>query len=193
MAATDGNSLPTAETVPTADTVRSLLDSATGTWTLDASRSSVRFQSKTLWGLATVRGTFAELAGTGEIGSDGSAHGRLEIVSASLDTKRTARDKHLRSADFFNSAAHREIVATVQSARLGDSGDVAVEGELAIAGITRPLSLTAKITEATPDAISLQAELTIDRADFTMTWNRIGMLRGASTISVTARFTRSAT
>jgi polyisoprenoid-binding protein YceI len=171
--------------------VRSLLGGAVGNWALDASRSSVSFRSKTIWGLVTVRGTFSDVSGTGEIGPDGSAHGRLEIVSASLDTKHRKRDKHLRSADFFNSETHREIVVTVRSAVLRDGGDVAIDGELTTAGITRPLSLVAKVTEATPDAITLRAELPINRADFNMTWNQLGMLRGASVITVVARFTRS--
>jgi polyisoprenoid-binding protein YceI len=186
MATTDGNSSP-----PTTEAVRSLLDAAAGTWALDAPRSSVSFRSKTFWGLAAVRGTFSDVSGTGEIGPDGSAHGRLEIASASLDTKNRKRDQHLRSADFFNSEAQPKIVVTVRSARLRDGNDVTIDGELTVADVTRPLSFAAKVTEATPDAISLRAELPIDRADFNMTWNQLGMLRGASVITVVARFTRS--
>ena len=171
-------------------------------WTLDAARSSVTLRHKTMWGLVTVRGTFGDLAGQAEIGADGSARGRLEIGAASLDTGNAKRDKHLRSADFFNAAAHPRIVAVLQQAdlasgagragRIGRPGDpVAVTGRLTVAGITRPLTFTATLAEVTESAVTVRAEAEVDRGQFDMTWNQLGMLRGPATVSVLARFTRA--
>ena len=177
-------------------------------WTLDAARSSVTLRHKTMWGLVTVRGAFGDLAGQAEIGADGSARGRLEIGAASLDTRNAKRDKHLRSADFFNADEHPHIVAVLQRAdlaggtdpagrtglagRTGAAGDpVTVTGQLTAAGITRPLSFTATLEEVTESAVTVRAEAEIDRAQFGMTWNQLGMLRGPATISVVARFTRA--
>ena len=36
------------------------------------------------------------------------------------------------------------------------------------------------------------AEVEVDRASFEMNWNQMGMLKGLATVSVVARFTRSA-
>jgi polyisoprenoid-binding protein YceI len=170
------------------------LDSAVAgpsTWSLDAAHSSVALRHKTMWGLVTVRGTFADLSGTGEILPDGSAHGRLEIGAASLSTNNAKRDKHLQSADFFNAQAHPRIVAELRRAtRAG--GIVTVSGDLTVAGVTRPLDFTATVTEATLDAITLRAETEVDRANFGLTWNQKGMLKGPATVSVVTRFTRSA-
>jgi len=98
------------------------------TWSLDAAHSSVALRHKTMWGLVTVRGTFSDLSGTGEILPDGSAHGRLEIGAASPNTNNAKRDKHLQSADFFNAQAHPRIVAEMRRAtRTG--GTVTVSGD----------------------------------------------------------------
>ena len=162
------------------------------TWSLDASRSSAAFQHKSIWGLVTVRGTFSDLAGTGEILADGTGRGRLDIGAASLNTKNAKRDEHLKSADFFNVQAHPRIVVDLRRATR-DGGTIQVSGELTAAGVTRPLDLTATVVEASVDAITLRAEVKVDRASFGMTWNMLGSLKGLATVSVVARFVRSGT
>lgn len=162
------------------------------TWVLDPARSSVSLRHKTMWGLVTVRGTFSEVSGVGEILPDGSAQGRLEIGAASLETKNAKRDKHLKSADFFSADAHPRIVAQLRHAtRAGDT--VAIDGDLTVAGKTHPLSFTATVAEATPDAVTLRAEVQVDRASYGMTWNQLGMVKGPATVSVVASFARSTT
>ncbi len=70
----------------------------------------------------------------------------------------------------------------------GDS--VTAEGTLTVAGRTRPLALNARITEATDSAITLAADAEINRADYGMTWNQLGMVKGNAQVSVVARFVR---
>jgi polyisoprenoid-binding protein YceI len=175
-------------------------------WTLDPARSSVTLRHKTMWGLVTVRGAFGDLAGQAEIGADGSARGRLEIGAASLDTGNAKRDKHLRSADFFGADAHPRIVAVLDRAELhrdelhragrhraglAGGATVTVTGQLTVAGITRPLTFTATLAEVTESAVTVRAEAEVDRGQFDMTWNQLGMLRGPARVSVLARFTRA--
>ncbi len=160
------------------------------TWSLDAAHSSAAFRHKTIWGLVTVRGTFSDLAGRAEILPDGSARGRVDIGAASLNTKNAKRDTHLKSADFFDAQAHPRIVVDVRRATRS-GGSVNVSGDLTAAGITRPLDFTATVLEASADAVTLRAEVEVDRASFNMTWNQMGMLKGLATVSVVARFTRS--
>jgi polyisoprenoid-binding protein YceI len=188
MTTADGQSQATG--VPAGDTPDSVL-AGPSTWSLDPARSSVSLRSKTMWGLATVRGAFGELAGSAEILPGGAARGRLEIGAASLNTKNTRRDRHLASADFFNAADHPSIVADLASAtRTGDR--VAAAGTLTVAGVTRPLTFTATLADVTPAAFTMRAEgVVVDRADFGLTWNQLGMLTGPSTVDVVARFTRS--
>lgn len=161
-------------------------------WVLDPAASTATFSHKTYWGLSTVRGTFGELAGSGEILADGSGRGRLEIAAASLGTKNGQRDRHLRSADFFNVAEHPKLIIDVTSATAQDSDSLQITGTLTAAGTTRPLSATGKVNEATAQAVTLTAEADIDRADFGMTWNRLGMLTPPAHVAVLARFVPAA-
>jgi polyisoprenoid-binding protein YceI len=162
------------------------------TYQLDQETSAVTFTHKTIWGLVTVRGGFTDLSGTAEIKADGSAHGRLEIGAASLNTKNRKRDEHLRSADFFHAAAHPKIIVDVAQAATSDGSNVQASGTLTVAGRSRPLTLTAKIAEATGQSVTLTADAEFDRADYGMTWNQLGMVTGTAHIHVIARFVKSA-
>jgi polyisoprenoid-binding protein YceI len=159
---------------------------------LDPAGSAVSISHKAMWGLARVRGSFSKLSGSAEILADGSARGRFEVDAASINTKNGQRDKHLKSADFFNAAEHPLIVVDLTHAAAQGSDRVATSGTLTVAGRTRPLSLTATITEATEQTITLRAEADIDRADFGMNWNQLGMISGPAHVSVVARYVRTA-
>lgn len=161
-------------------------------WQLDPQASSVAIASKTYWGLSTVHGTFGKVSGSGEVLADGTAHGRLEIDASSINTENGQRDTHLKSADFFNAAKHPQIVAEVSRASREGDDTVAVDGTLTAAGQTRPLTFKAKITDASAQAVTLQADTAVDRHDFGMNWNRIGMVTGPTQVHVVARFVRSA-
>lgn len=161
-----------------------------GRWVLDPQKSSVGISHKHFWGLMTIRGTFSDLSGEGEVGADGSVTGKFQVGAASVDTKNKQRDKHLRSADFFHAEAHPHISFTVKDAKVGTAGELAVSGELEAGGTARPLSLTAKVSEASPDSATLTATADVNQADHGMTWNRMGIIKGPATVSVTARFTR---
>ena len=163
----------------------------TGQWQLDAAASTVALRHKTMWGMVTVKGAFAAIAGRGEVRADGSAVGTLTLDVASLDTGNAKRDTHLRSADFFDADNHPEITFAARSAELRDGDSVHVVGQLTVRGISRPLSFTARLAGAGADALTLDAEFTVDRAQFGMEWNQLGMIRGVTTIATTLRFGRT--
>ncbi|MEW2401458.1 YceI family protein [Streptomyces sp. NPDC046862] len=164
----------------------------TGTWQLDPARSTVGLQHKTMWGLVTVKGTFTGVTGEGEVGPDGSATGSITLTAASLDTKHTKRDTHLRSADFFDADRHPELTFVVRSATPGADGAVQIAGQLTVRGISRPQSFTARLAEASADAVTLTAEFTVDREHFGMGWNQMGMMRGRTSVTASLRFARAA-
>jgi polyisoprenoid-binding protein YceI len=164
----------------------------TGTWQLDRTASTVALRHKTMWGLVTVKGTFSGFAGHGEVRPDGSAVGTLTLEAASLDTKNAKRDIHLRSADFFDVDNHPDITLVVRSAELRADKTVHVVGQLTARGISRPLSFTANLAEADAEALTLNAEFTVDRDQFGMGWNQMGMIRGVTTVTTTLRFSRTA-
>ncbi|MFJ6728114.1 YceI family protein [Streptomyces sp. NPDC091281] len=165
----------------------------TGLWQLDATASTVALRHRTMWGLVTVKGTFAAVTGQGEVRPDGSAVGTLTLQAASLDTKNAKRDAHLKGADFFDTDRHPEIVFVTQSAELRDGDAVHVTGRLTVRGVSRPLTFVARLVGAEGDALTLEGEFTVDRAEFGLGWNQLGMIRGLTTVSTTLRFRRSAT
>ncbi|MFE9645152.1 YceI family protein [Streptomyces sp. NPDC006365] len=164
----------------------------TGLWQLDPARSTVAVRQKTMWGMVTVNGTFAGITGEGEVRPDGSASGTVTVDAASLDTKHTKRDTHLRSADFFDVDRHPAITFAVSSCVPRTDDTVEVSGRLTVRGVSRPKSFTASVTDSTADAVTLAAELTVDRTEFGISWNQMGMMRGLTTITTTLRFARAA-
>jgi polyisoprenoid-binding protein YceI len=175
-------------TTDSQDATSPAASAAAGRWVLDPAHSSVRFRSKTFWGLLTVKGTFGAVSGEGEVAADGSAHGTLTIETASVDTKSAKRDTHLRSADFLDSDQHATLVFTATSVTPAADGNVDVSGDLAVRGTSRPLTFPARVTSTSPQEATLEAEVAIDRADFGITWNQLGMLTGHDTVTVTARY-----
>ncbi len=127
----------------------------------------------------------------GAVLRDGSATGTLTLDAASLDTKHAKRDKHLHGADFFDAENHPEITFAVRGAELRDGDTVDVNGQLTVRGISRPTTLTARLTDADADALTLDAEFTVDRDQFGLDWNQMGMMRGLTTVTATLRFTRT--
>ncbi|MFF5309137.1 YceI family protein [Streptomyces massasporeus] len=164
----------------------------TGQWQLDATASTVGIRHRTMWGLVTVKGTFGTVGGTGEVRSDGSAVGTLTFDAASLDTRNAKRDTHLRSEHFFDADHHPEITFEAGSAELRDGDQVHVVGRLTVRGISGPLSLTARVTDRDTAGLTLDTEFTVDREQFGMGWNQLGMIRGRTTVTATLRFTRTA-
>ncbi|MES5818464.1 YceI family protein [Streptomyces sp. RG80] len=164
----------------------------TGTWQLDTTASTVAIKHKSIWGLITVKGAFTAVTGQGEVRPDGSAVGTLTLAVASLDTKNPKRDTHLKGPDFFDADNHPELTFAVRSAELRDGDKVHVIGQLTARGISRPLTLTARLTGVDADALTLDAEFSVDRNQFGMGWNQLGMIARLTTVTTTLRFTRTA-
>ncbi|MFF1443172.1 YceI family protein [Streptomyces sp. NPDC058295] len=86
-----------------------------------------------------------------------------------------------------------EITFAARSAELRADETVQVSGQLPIRGISRPLSLTAHLVGVDADALTLDAVFAVDRAQFGMDWNLLGMIRGHAMITATLRSVRTAT
>lgn len=174
----------------TAPVVQALLKDGTlaGDWVLDPRSSSIRLTSRSM-GLVPVHGTFRDVSGKGTITPDGSVSGTITVAAASIDTRNARRDAHLRSADFFDSDNTPDITFTAAGLRLTDHG-VVVTGALAVRGRTRPLSLDAAASIDGESAIRLDAEAHINRADFGLTWNQLGLVSMNNTLAIHLVFTR---
>jgi polyisoprenoid-binding protein YceI len=131
------------------------------------------------------------MTGEAAVGPEGAVTGRISFDARSLDTKNKQRDKHLRSADFFDVDKHPRVVLTVTSARPAGPAELECEGTLEAAGHERPVTFTAHIREASAQTAVLTAELDVDRTQFDMTWSPLHIASMTAHGTVTARFVRA--
>jgi polyisoprenoid-binding protein YceI len=177
---------------PAGPAVQALLADAAlaGNWTLDSSRSTIALRSRSMWGLAPVKGVFRTISGKGAVSPDGSVSGIITVAAGSIDTKNPKRDTHLRSADFFNSASYPDVTFTADRIQPSAHG-VTVSGTLTVRDRTRPLTLEATVSTPGAGEVWLDAAVQVNRADFGLTWNQMGMASMHNTITVHAVFTRT--
>ena len=67
---------------------------------------------------------------------------------------------------------------------------VTVSGSLTVRDRTRPVTFDAKVSVISDGEIALDAEIQVNRSDFGLTWNQMGMASMHNTIIVHAVFTR---
>ena len=110
-----------------------------GEWILDPARSTVSLKNRSMWGLVPVKGVFRQVTGNGTVSPAGEVSGVIRVAAASIDTKNTKRDTHLRSADFFDSDNYPDITFTVAGIEPSGPG-VTVTGTLQVRDRARPLT-----------------------------------------------------
>ena len=142
------------------------------TYVLDSAHSFPRF-SYNHFGYSTQVSRFNKT--TGKIVYDKEAKtASVDIVidATSVDSGFPVFNEHLRGEDFFDTAKYP--TATFKSTKVIFEGDKpkAIEGELTIKGITKPVTLTVTSFHAMPhpmlkkDAIGANATTTIKRSEF---------------------------
>jgi polyisoprenoid-binding protein YceI len=129
-----------------------------------------------MWGLAPVKGVFREVTGNGTVSASGDVTGTITVAARSVDTKNKKRDEHLRSADFFDAQANPELRFESTSVRALDDDNFAIEGNLTMHGITRPLTLNAEFLggEVDPygnDRVAFEITGKLERSDWEMRFN----------------------
>ena len=149
---------------------------AVRTLAIDRSHSEVGFQVRHL--LSKVRGRFNEFDGTIEFDEGNPANSRVDVTihAASIDTGEPDRDKHLRTADFFDVEQYPTLNFKSTSVAPRGENTFDVLGDLTIHGVTRQVTLPASFLGAAQDPwgntkLVFEADLTLNRKDFGLTWN----------------------
>lgn len=154
-----------------------------GTWTLDADHSTIAVKSKSMWGLLPVKGRFTEFSGSGQLTAPQTVSGSIDIKTASLRTGIGRRDRDLQSADFFDGEKYPEIKVVITHAEAVDGDTVDLHAELTVKGTTKPLTLKTKVTPVGDGGMRLTTQATVNRADFGVDGNMLGMIGDKATIS----------
>ena len=149
---------------------------AVGTWNLDPSRSSIRFENGTMWGALKVRGSFTDFSGSGEIKDAKTVSGRVDIKAASIDTGLGTRDEDLRRPNFFNSDRYPDITVVVKGGSPADGDTVHLDAELTVKGITGPLPLKVSVAALDGGAVELSTNAVVTRKQFAVEGNFLGMI-----------------
>jgi polyisoprenoid-binding protein YceI len=146
-------------------------------WNIDKAHSSVGFSVRHMV-ISRVKGTFTDWSAELDLDPDdlSASHVEVSVNTASVDTHESARDEHLRSADFFDSVNHPQML--FRSTRMDAQGAprLTIYGELTIRGITKEVALDAeyggRLTDPWGnDRVGFEAKATLDRRDFGLTWN----------------------
>jgi polyisoprenoid-binding protein YceI len=102
---------------------------------------------------------------------------RIVVDTSSVSTHHEARDGHLRSGDFLDTATHPEMTFTADSVRRTGERTFTVAGELKLRGVRRPLTLEATLNKSEPYPIGDRAEVlgvsargALKRSQFGMTY-----------------------
>jgi polyisoprenoid-binding protein YceI len=147
------------------------------TYVVDKGHSEATFQVRHL--VTKVRGHFGDFEGTIQVDPARPEASTVEFVvkAASLDTAHAERDKHLRSADFFDVEEHPEI--RFKSSKITAKGKDAYEvsGTLTMRGISKEITLPVSFLGFAKDPwgnekAGFETQITLNRKDFGMVWNK---------------------
>jgi len=146
-------------------------------WEIDAAHSEVSFRIRHL--VSQVRGSFRDFSVRVETNEADPAASKVNftIQAASIDTGNADRDKHLRSADFFDVEKYPTI--NFVSSKITPKGNnrFEVTGTLTMHGVAKEITLPVEFTGIVKDPwgntkAGFETAATINRKDFGIVWNR---------------------
>lgn len=172
-----------------AESIQNLYTS--GQYEIDADRSSISFQGRSLWGMMPVRGRFDDFAGTGRLRGGGEVTGQLVIDVPSLRTGMAKRDRHLTSQDFFHADRYPIITFTLAEVRFLPSDMVVVEGSLQVKDVVKQVSLSATLHAPDSESVHIGCRKLFDRTEFDISANQLGMVSNEVVTDAQLRWTRS--
>lgn len=146
--------------------------SAVETWAVDKVHSSATFKIRHI--MANVTGQFRDFAGTIQVDRANPANSSVEftIQTASIDTGNEGRDKHLRSADFFDAEKYPTITFKSTSVKPKSATEFDVTGDFTMHGVTKRITLPVTHLGFGTKKGGFEIETTLNRKDFGIEWNR---------------------
>jgi polyisoprenoid-binding protein YceI len=148
------------------------------TYTIDPAHSGAHFTVRHMM-ITNVRGGFRNIKGTVVYDAENPSNSNVEaeIEAATIDTRETQRDAHLRSADFLDVEKFPSITFRSTGVDAAAEGEWKVRGDLTIHGVTRPVVLN--VEGPAPEGkdpwgnirSGASATTKIKRSDFGLTWN----------------------
>ncbi|MBK9965459.1 MAG: polyisoprenoid-binding protein [Holophagales bacterium] len=148
------------------------------TWAVDSSHSTVGFSVRHMM-VSNVKGAFGKFTATvdGSPADPATAKISATIEVASVDTRDTKRDDHLRSADFFDAAKFPQMTFTSTKVEKLSATAAKVTGDLTFHGVTKPVVLDVEYTQPVKSpwgksVVGATATGKISRKDFGVAWSK---------------------
>jgi polyisoprenoid-binding protein YceI len=144
------------------------------TWSVDTLHSTVGFAVKHMV-VSTFRSSFEDYEAKLSAAEDGTLRleGRVDVASIAIkdDTLRT----HVLAEDFFAVDRHPQVTFDSTLVR-AENGELTVDGELTIKGVTRPIVARGTLTEPAVtfgdvEKVGLELEAVVDRTQYGLNWN----------------------
>ncbi|MFC0633560.1 YceI family protein [Brevundimonas balnearis] len=144
-----------------------------GTYTLDSEHGKITWSVDHL-GLSTYYGQFVNVAAELTLDPANPSNSRLTatIPLTDVDSNSDGLDRHLQTADFFDTANHPTATFTATSIRVDDENPTEAEitGDLTLRGVTRPVTFEAEFNGAGEMRgqykVGFDGEATIRRSEF---------------------------
>lgn len=149
-------------------------------WHSDPAHSEVLFKVKHLM-ITTVTGYFRDFKV--EVETEGDEFTKASLIRftadiKSIDTNNSQRDTHLKSADFFDSENHPEVI--FEGKKFENTGDESYKlyGDLTIRGVTKPVTVDVDYGGIVTDPYGqVKAGFSIDskikRKEFGLMWDAV--------------------
>jgi polyisoprenoid-binding protein YceI len=147
-----------------------------GVYSFDKAHSFIGFKVRHM-GLVEVPGFFRDFAG--EVNFDSKDVSKSTVtfkaMTTSVDTGVAPRDKHLRTADFFEVEKYPELTFTSTKVEKKGKGWI-VTGDLTMKGVTKSIAIPFEIAGWLPAGeragmkMGIAGETTINRRDFGVNW-----------------------
>ena len=139
-----------------------------GVYRVDPDQTVIRSRTRSMFGLVSVTGTFTVGQGQFTVAEDAAASTiDVSVLAESFGSGNPKRDAHIRSADYLEAAAHREIV--FRSASIQQGSDTTAPGELTVRGVTQPCVLSISSLTGDDKTVTAKATTTVDRYAFGLT------------------------
>ncbi|RZJ50747.1 MAG: polyisoprenoid-binding protein [Chryseobacterium sp.] len=148
-------------------------------WRVDHMHSSVNFNIKHM-GISFVQGRFDKVDGTVSTKGTNLDNARFEfsVYPETINTGVEPRDKHLKSADFFDAEKFPEMKFVGVSVLKGKD-TYTLEGKLTIKDVTKEISIPVNFggiakNQQGKEVLGVQAKFTVNRLDYNIKYDPTG-------------------
>ena len=146
-------------------------------WKIDPAHSEINFTVRHMM-ISNVRGRFEAFTGTVEFDQQNPANSSVDvqIEAASINTRESQRDNHLRSADFFDAENFPYLTFKSKKVEVVDDSHGRVIGDLTIRGVTKEIVLDTEFNGMSQSpwgfsSAGFSAATKFNRKDWGLAWN----------------------